>query len=42
MIVLHDHAGVNDNEILPRQLCCNNVLSIMKTFFHHRDVHKWA
>jgi len=38
----HGDADVNDNGRLLLQLCCNNALCIMNTFFQHRDVHKYT
>jgi len=38
----HGDADVNDNGRLLLQLCCNNTLFIMNTFFfERRDVHKY-
>jgi len=38
----HGDADVNDIGSLLLQLCCNNTLYIMNTFFQHRDVHKYT
>jgi len=40
MIRLYVDADVKDNGRLLLQLCCNNTLCIMNTFFQHRDYHK--
>jgi len=38
----HGDADVNDNGRLLLQLCCNNALCIMNTFFQYIDVHKYT
>ena len=38
----HGDGDLNDNRIIQLQLCCNNTLCIMNTFFEHRDVHKYT
>jgi len=35
----HSDADVNGNRILQLQLCCNNALFVMNTFFQHSDLH---
>ena len=41
MIGRHGVAGVNENGRYLLQLCCDNGLRIMNTFFQHRDIHKY-
>ena len=36
----HGVTGLNENGRYLMQLCCNNGLRIMNTFFQHREVHK--
>jgi len=36
----HGVADVNDNGMLLLQMCRGNALSIMRTSFQHRDLHK--
>jgi len=40
VIERHEVPGLNENGRYLLQLCCNNGLRIMNTFFQHRDVHK--
>ena len=44
VISQHGDADINDNGRLLLQLCCNNALCIMNTFFQHRDLlkHTWC
>jgi len=42
LIDRHGNADVTDNRRLLLQLCCNNTLCIMNTFFQHRDLQKYA
>jgi len=37
----HLDAAVNDYERLLLQLCCNNGLYVINTFFQHRELHKY-
>jgi len=38
----HGDVDVNDNRRLLLQLCCNNTLCLMKTFFQHRNMHNYT
>ena len=38
----HCDSDLNANRKYLLQLCCNNSLSIMNTFFQHRDAHKYT
>ena len=40
MIARHGDADVNDDGRLLLQLCCNNALFIINTFFQHRDTRR--
>ena len=40
MIGQHSDANLSDNGRLLLQLCCNNALCIIHTFFQHRTIHK--
>jgi len=38
----HGNADVNDKRTFLLQLCCNNALCIVNTFFQHKYVHKYT
>ena len=42
MIGKHGVTGLNENGRYLSQLCCNNGLCTINTFFQHREVHKYT
>jgi len=42
LIGRYDNADVNVNGRLILQMCCNNAMCIINTFFQRRDLHKYT